>query len=78
MTSSLILRNVVFSTMSNEVTVHQYSKMILRSGRKSVRDLRGGKTLVSRAAKKLEAYVLRMINDKIYKLKDWRRKLFSQ
>ena len=44
------------SIMSDEETVHQYSKMTLRSRRKRIRDLTGGKSLVSRA-NKLECLV---------------------
>ena len=51
--------------MSDEETVHQYSKMTLQF-RKSVRDLAGDKTLVSRAAKNLGVPTLEMINYKIY------------
>ena len=52
--------------LSDEETEHQYSKMILRSRKKSVRDLPGGKTLVSSAANKLEGPALEIINDEIY------------
>ena len=54
--------------MSDEETAHQYSKMILRSRRKSKRDLTGGKTYeyVSRAAKKPGVPALGMINYKLY------------
>ena len=62
--------------MSDEQTVHQYSKMTLRSRRKSVRDITGGKTLVSRAAKKLIVPALGKINDKIYTEGLWKRTVF--
>ena len=52
--------------MSDEETVPQYSKMTLRSKRKSLRHLTGGKVLVSREAKKEGAPALRMTNDTIY------------
>ena len=55
------------SVMSDEEIIHQYSKMALRPRRKSIRDLKGGKTLVSRVTKKLEVPALQMINDEIYK-----------
>ena len=40
--------------------------MNLRPRRKSIRDLTSGKTLVNRAAKRLEVPALEMIQDKVY------------
>ena len=53
------------SVMSDEKTVHQYRKGILRSRSKNKRNLIvGGKTFVSRAAKKRGVPSLEMVNDK--------------
>ena len=54
------------SIMSDKETVHQYSKMTLRSRKKSIRDLTGGKTMVNRAAKKPRVPAVGMITGKIY------------
>ena len=43
------------SMMSDEKTVHQYSKMTLRSRRKTIMDLTGGKTLLSRVSKETKS-----------------------
>ena len=48
-----------------EETVHQYSKMTLRSRKKSIRDLTGGNSMVSRATKKLGLPTSEIVNDKI-------------
>ena len=54
------------SVMSDVNIVHQYNKTILWSRRKSKRGLTGGKTLVSRAAKKQGLSALGRVNYKTY------------
>ena len=54
--------------MSDAETTHQGGKMALRSRRKCIRDLTGGNTLVSRAAKQQKVPALGRVDDKTYRV----------
>ena len=64
--TSMIFISVASSIMSDEETVHQYSKRTIRSKRKNISGQTGGKKMVSRTENKLRMPALEIINDKIY------------